>query len=59
VRFPRDVHDDQVDALAWIGLTLDQVIPGLSQEELEDEEYEQEFGSFFGGSGGRSAVTGY
>jgi len=58
VRFPRDVHDDQVDALAWIGLTLDQVVPGLSQEELEDEDYEQEFGSFFSGAG-RSTVTGY
>jgi len=27
LRFPRDVHDDQVDALAWIGLTLDAIIP--------------------------------
>ena len=58
VRFPRDVHDDQVDALAWIGLTLDKIVPGLSQSELEDEEYEDEFGmQLF--NAGRNLATGY
>jgi len=58
VRFPRDVHDDQVDALAWIGLTLDKIVPGLSTSELEDEEYEEEFGvSLWGES--RNTITGY
>jgi len=58
VRFPRDVHDDQVDALAWIGLTLDKIVPGLSQSELEDEEYEEEFGMSLWDNG-RSLTTGY
>jgi len=58
VRFPRDIHDDQVDALAWIGLTLDKIVPGLTEEELADDEYDDEFGeSFFGD--GRSMCTGY
>jgi len=58
VRFPRDIHDDQVDALAWIGLTLDKIVPGLTEEELEDDEYEEEFGESFFGEG-RSVCTGY
>ncbi len=58
VRFPRDVHDDQVDALAWIGLTLDKIVPGLSPEEMEDDEYDDEFGwSMY--ETGRSIATGY
>lgn len=56
VRFPKDRHDDQVDALAWIGLTIDQIIEAPSQREMEEEEYEEEFGNQFTG---RSAVTGY
>lgn len=58
VRFPRDVHDDQVDALAWIGLSLDKLVPGLSKEEIEEEEYEEEFGEMLFGSG-RNYHTGY
>jgi predicted phage terminase large subunit-like protein len=41
LRFPRDVHDDQVDALAWIGLTLDQLIEPPTDEELLDEYYDE------------------
>ena len=58
VRFPRDVHDDQVDALAWIGLTLDNVIPGRTREEYEDDEYDEEFNSFYEPHG-RCYATGY
>lgn len=43
VRFPRDVHDDQVDALAWIGLTLSEMSPGLTEKEYEDELYHADF----------------
>lgn len=46
VRFPRDVHDDQVDALAWIGLTLAEMTPGLTKQEFEDEQYEDEFDEY-------------
>lgn len=58
VRFPKDVHDDQVDALAWIGLTLDNIVPGLTKEEYEDELYEDEINSFYEPIG-RSAICGY
>lgn len=58
VRFPKDVHDDQVDALAWIGLTLDSIIPGRTQQEFEDDVYDDEFTSFYEPTG-RCASTGY
>ncbi len=58
VRFPKDVHDDQVDALAWIGLTLDSIIPGRTQQEFEDDVYDDEFTSFYEPAG-RCASTGY
>lgn len=58
ITFPRGAHDDQVDALAWIGLTLDSIIEAETQDELEDEAWEEEFGSisFFEG---RCVSTGY
>lgn len=59
VRFPRGKHDDQVDALAWIGLVLDQVQVANTEDEDEEEEYMRtlwEDGSLYIG---RSAVTGY
>lgn len=43
LRFPRDAHDDQVDALAWIGLTLANMTPGITKEEQYNIEYEEEF----------------
>ena len=56
--FPRSAHDDQVDALAWIGLTLDQLIPALSPEEIAEQEWEEEFGNNEYDDG-RSSITGY
>ena len=56
LRFPRDVHDDVVDSLSWIGLTLDQVSLPQTNREIEDE-YFEEMESFM--PTGRSMVTGY
>jgi len=56
LRFPKDEHDDQVDALAWIGLTLDQVMIPQTDKELEDERFE-EFENEL--PIGRSVLTGY
>lgn len=58
LRFPRDKHDDQVDSLAWIGLTLDKYIPGLTMDEEDDENYEEEYGMYLGGEG-KSVTCGY
>ena len=58
LRFPRDVHDDMVDSLAWIGLTLDKQHEGLTPREKEDEDWE-DLVSAFPTYEGQSAVTGY
>jgi len=58
--FPRGRHDDQVDALSWLGLTVDKFIVGKSEEELDEEEWEEEVmvsRSF--SDTGRNATTGY
>lgn len=57
--FPRSAHDDQVDALAWLGLTLNKMLAAPTQEEVEEEEYElllSDSGYF---NDGRSKYTGY
>lgn len=56
LRFPRDLHDDQVDALSWIGLTLDQQIEPMTRKEEMDEEYELMTAEEVMG---RSLITGY
>lgn len=60
LRFPRDKHDDQVDAWAYLGLMLDRMWEAPSDKEVEEEEYEEirrSSGSLV--MEGRSATTGY
>jgi predicted phage terminase large subunit-like protein len=40
LRFPRDKHDDQVDAWSYLGLMLDQMWEAPTDKEIELEEYE-------------------
>ena len=57
--FPRGIHDDQVDALAWLGLGLDEMIEHPSVEEVDEEEFHEARRAVGSQSNGRSAVTGY
>jgi len=57
-RFPKDRHDDQVDALSWIGLTLDKISEAPTAKEVEEEEYEEMVSDNMLYSG-RNAITGY
>ena len=41
LRFPKGAHDDQVDALAYIGLMLDKFSPAETDEELEEDEWQE------------------
>ena len=59
LRFPRDKHDDQVDAWAYIGLLLDQMQTAATQTELDDEEYRLALHEYGYDQAGRSATTGY
>jgi predicted phage terminase large subunit-like protein len=59
MRFPRDLHDDQVDALSLLGMALDKFVEAPTKEELEqiDYELEMEEGGIY--EVGRSLYTGY
>lgn len=60
IRFPRDRHDDQVDAWAYMGLMLDKMWETPSEKEDEDEEYRLMVRKFQSDDMvGRSPITGY
>jgi predicted phage terminase large subunit-like protein len=59
LRFPRDKHDDQVDAWAYLGLMLDRMWEAPTEKELEEEEYEAYIRESNVVDSGRSAVCGY
>lgn len=54
---PRGKHDDYFDALAYVGLTINQYWDAQSPEEIEDEEYESLFEDY--NDLGRCSSTGY
>jgi len=59
--FPRGKHDDQVDALSWIGLTLDKFQSAMTEEEAIDTKYDtQAFeDSYYYGGNNACYDTGY
>jgi predicted phage terminase large subunit-like protein len=59
MRFPRDRHDDQVDAIAYLGIILDRMSEGRTVEEIEQEEYEESFEDSELSMEGKSAICGY
>ena len=58
VMFGRGKHDDQVDALSYLGLIIDKMIEGPTHKEVEEDEYDAttraESADY-----GQSATTGY
>jgi len=59
MRFPRDIHDDQVDALSLLGQALDKFTEAPTRKELEDEEYELDMREGEMYESGRNEYTGY
>lgn len=57
--FPRDRHDDQVDALSWLGLGLDKLIEAPTEHEMEMREWEEEMEEAIEWDSGRSPICGY
>ena len=57
-RFPRDRHDDQVDALSWIGLVIDKLMEAPTVQEDAEEDYNNMV-SESNVYSGRSNITGY
>jgi len=56
--FPKGTYNDQVDALAWLGLLIHGLTPGPSEEELEEESKAQLYEDMLDYSGA-SEHTGY
>ena len=59
MRFPRDKHDDQVDAFAYLGLMLDVIVEAPTVDELNEDEYQRELEESGLGDEGRNSITGY
>lgn len=59
LRFPRDKHDDQVDAWSYLGLMLDKMWEAPSEKEIEEEEYVAYKRDNYEFESGRSTVCGY
>jgi len=59
MRFPRDKHDDQVDAMAYLGIMIDRLIEAPTKEEMEEDEYEEEVAASGLNEQGRSSICGY
>ena len=57
--FPRGKHDDQVDALAYVGLIIDKMIAGATTKEIQQEEYEEDLEQSGHYEEGRCSTTGY
>lgn len=61
LQFPKGTYKDQVDALAWLGIAINELNDGPTKEELMQENYHEkmsEFDSEFAGIG-RDESTGY
>ena len=60
VTFPKGKYMDQVDALSWIGLGLNKIVPTYTAKQVAEFEWDEEFLSDTDiYSDGRNAVTGY
>ena len=59
MQFPRAKHDDQVDALSYVGLLLDTMITAPTAQEQEDEEYALALHEHGYDTAGRDSTTGY
>ena len=62
LKFDKGPYKDQVDAMAWLGLMLTDMVPSRTQAEIDEDEWEREFNETYGDDpvmNGRSAITGY
>lgn len=59
LRFPRDAHDDQVDALAMLGRGVEKFMEAPTDKEVDNENYMEAMRESDLYEAGRSEVTGY
>lgn len=56
-KYPKAPFKDQVDAFAWLGLMLEEMIEPETEEEIEEEEYKMAYDQY--ADQGRCMTTGY
>ena len=59
MRFPRDRHDDQVDAWAYMGLMLDKMQDAPTQQEQDEDDYQASLRNDEDDLMSRNSYTGY
>jgi predicted phage terminase large subunit-like protein len=59
LQFPKSRHDDQVDAVAWLGLLIDQMATAFTPKEVEEDAYEEMKTLSLFQDSGRYETTGY
>lgn len=58
-KFPRDVHDDQVDAFSYLGMLLDKLVEAPTKYEQDEQDYLDELRDSGNNADGRNTITGY
>jgi predicted phage terminase large subunit-like protein len=56
-KYPKSAFKDQVDAFAWLGLMLEEMVTPQTDKEIEDDEYREAFEAHY--PTGRCSTTGY
>ncbi len=59
LQFPRGRNDDQVDAMAWLGFTINKMHEASTAKEIEEEQWQHEYDMSGLMEQGRSTITGY
>lgn len=59
ITFPRSTYKDQVDALAWVGYYVANMHEPPTYQELEEQEWQDEYEEAGFSMGGASRITGY
>ena len=62
LKFPKGTYKDQVDALAWLGIAINELAEAASPSEQYEEDYEDEMRIWHEsdiGNSGRNYITGY
>lgn len=57
--FPRAKHDDLVDALSYQGILIDSMSEGMTEAELDTEQYDEDYKQSGHADLGRDLTTGY
>lgn len=57
--FPKGMYKDQVDAIAWLGIAINELSEGPTKEEKDEEDYEEAKMMFGTDRSGQSPVCGY